>query len=372
MTVWTKIAICLTAFCFSITFLQAQNGKKYWNEGELTWDDFKERTSSFGETSYLSYGLEYKRERRRSNDTVFVRVVAYAFVNTQESWIHPAYKNEQYLRYNQVIFNIVEVYKRELQQQLDKAYSPLQYDQLLHYWMGRCNETVSKFVRESNWGTRMDAIQGGEEKTWLSMRSYPVMDFPDFRLGKFGLGVHMGTGTSFYTATVQDFVVPRFVFNIGYYFMYTKYMLYVDVMYGSARMRDTFEHDVLLPEGQGLSSGFVNAALGYKLVEGRKFSLTPFAGYGLAQFSIPNHNIEEEKIYISNGNWMCGVNVDYNLRTRLVIGRSKYYKVQDVKNVFPVHTRLALHRAHFHPDFKGFVLNLTVGIGIGGQFIRVE
>jgi hypothetical protein len=107
-----KIIILLFGL-FSTCELSAQYYKKEWLDGKLTWEDFTERTGGQN-ISELSYFLGYNTGKQKQGDTVIVRNVAYSYMDRNLSWINPAYKTEQQLRYNQIIFDIVETYKRKL------------------------------------------------------------------------------------------------------------------------------------------------------------------------------------------------------------------------------------------------------------------
>ena len=83
--------------------------------------DFREHEISFeNTTSELKYVIGYKTRKEKINDTVVFRLQSFCYTDTQLSWIKPGFKAPQNLQYNQVIFNIADLYRRKLQYDLDR------------------------------------------------------------------------------------------------------------------------------------------------------------------------------------------------------------------------------------------------------------
>ena len=55
------LTFCL--FLLAFTFLQAQTDRRLWSQGPLTWNDFTIMPASFGQRSYLQYGIGYNPVR---------------------------------------------------------------------------------------------------------------------------------------------------------------------------------------------------------------------------------------------------------------------------------------------------------------------
>ena len=115
-----KIVIIFLANLILAYGLFAQNNTREWSQGKLTWDDFKEGKSELHESqiSYFAYSFLFFPERQMFENALVVRNVARAHMDRNLSWVNPEYKTEQLLRYNQVIFDIVELYRRKLQIEL--------------------------------------------------------------------------------------------------------------------------------------------------------------------------------------------------------------------------------------------------------------
>ena len=101
-----------------IVGVYGQENRKNWTDGKLTWNDFQEREQSIG-VSELEYFLGYNTGKHKFNDTTVFRIQTFCYMDRNLSWIDKDFKNNQYLKYNQVIFNIAELYRRKLQYALD-------------------------------------------------------------------------------------------------------------------------------------------------------------------------------------------------------------------------------------------------------------
>lgn len=105
----------------AIQFSFAQEDKMFWKEGrKLTWNDFKEKAPSFHSSaaitaSGLSYG--FSADINRGNVVVNYEIKAYFLTN--ESWVKPRFKNDEYLlEHEQLHFDITELYVRKFRKKL--------------------------------------------------------------------------------------------------------------------------------------------------------------------------------------------------------------------------------------------------------------
>ena len=156
---FTKILLGL----FLTSGLMAQEYQKNWNDGKLTWQDFSERSGP-NVISELKYFLGYNTLKQRFGDTTVIRFVAKGYIDKKLSWINPEFKNDQYLRYNQVIFDIVETYRRRLQYELDRLITYFEIEGKFNQIYNSCNVEIEKFQKESNEGKELNSILFWEQK----------------------------------------------------------------------------------------------------------------------------------------------------------------------------------------------------------------
>jgi len=112
--------------------------------------DFREREISFeNTTSELKYVIGYKTRKEKINDTVVFRLQSFCYTDTQLSWIKPGFKAPQNLQYNQVIFNIAELYRRKLQYDLDRLGSCFSVETAFKHQYEALNNEVEIFQSPS-------------------------------------------------------------------------------------------------------------------------------------------------------------------------------------------------------------------------------
>ena len=221
---------CVVIVLFFSSELLAQELNKEWNEGKLTWQDFTERESDFT-ISELKYFLAYHTEKKEYGDTIVNRYKATCYINKNFSWINPAFKIEQYLRYNQVIFNLVEIHRRKLQYELDRLNYYYESEGKFNTIYASCNSEIEKFKKDSNEGRLVNAIDFWEHTTNEELKSYRDSKIPDFENKNFGYGMHAGLGTGVFTGSLSEHFSPTFNIIFGFDFAYKKSILFLNLKY---------------------------------------------------------------------------------------------------------------------------------------------
>ena len=124
--------------------------------------DFREREISFeNTTSELKYLIGYKTRKEKINDTVVFRLQSFCYTDTQLSWIKQGFKTPQKLQYNQVIFNIAELYRRKLQYDLDRLGSCFSVETAFKHQYEALNNEVEIFQSQSLSGRGLKLYRNG-------------------------------------------------------------------------------------------------------------------------------------------------------------------------------------------------------------------
>ena len=136
------------------TMATAQESRRGWEKGPLTWSDFVPMGESIGaEHSYLEYILDVEQRKDEVNGMEMKTRTAVLYVDRKMSWVDTHYRTPQELRYNQVAFNIAELHRRRLQLVIDTGGTANMnyYSRLLAY-------EVDSFCHESNYGADTAAV----------------------------------------------------------------------------------------------------------------------------------------------------------------------------------------------------------------------
>ena len=123
-----------------------QKNIRYWEKGPLTWNDFTLVDKSIGsEHSYLEFGLDVVDRKQEIGGLQIAVRTAVAFCNKDMSWVDINYRTPEQLRYNQVLFNLVELHRRRLQVAVDTGQRVN-----MDYYMRLLTYEVDSFSRACN------------------------------------------------------------------------------------------------------------------------------------------------------------------------------------------------------------------------------
>lgn len=352
------------------TGLMAQEYQKNWSDGKLTWQDFSEREGVRG-ISELRYFLGYNTDKQRYGDTTVLKINAKCYIDKRLSWINPAYKTEQYLRYNQVVFDIVEIHRRRLQFELDRVYTFNEIEGKFHYIYNSCTIEIDKFNEESNGGQVLSVIEFWEQETAEELNFQPDHKIPEFETRNFGYAMHAGFGSGFFTGSLGEHFAPTFNFMYGFDFAYKKSIFYLNGTLAGDKVRKDYIFAESWYEGQRANVTIIDVSYGYALIDNKKIKFSPFAGLGITEFTGKNKNDKKGEPRIVDYNMIFGINIDYKIRTRLKLVPNHYFGVKE-KVETSVRARLYITRAKYYEDLQGYSINLTIGLCGFGNMIRLK
>lgn len=349
--------------------VQAQDYKKEWTEGKLTWDDFTERSGT-PVTSELKYFLGYNTVKHRLGDTILLRIDAIGYMDRKLSWINPDFRNDQLLRYNQVIFDIVEVYRRRLQFELDHITGVYEtgpkFDQIIRM----CDSETEKFRAASNAGQNMNTVAFWEQKTADELQSLPDQTIPPFKPGAFGYAMDGGLGSGIFTGSLGQHFTPAFNILLGFDLAYRKSILYMNATLATDRIRKDYGSDSWM-KGQRANVAILDISYGYALIDNTWLKLSPFAGLGLTEFTTPNKNEQGDDLRMDAVNLLFGLNTDFKLRTHISLLPSSLLSLKE-KTETSVRARLYITRANYSADLQGYSINFTLGICVFANPVRIK
>ncbi len=354
---------------FLASGVQSQDYKKEWTEGKLTWEDFTERKGT-PVTSELKYFLGFNTVKHHLGDTTLLRIDAIGYMDRKLSWINPDFRNDQLLRYNQVIFDIVEVYRRRLQFELDHVTGMYEtgakFDQIIRM----CNGETEKFREASNAGQNMNSIVFWEQKTADELQSLPDYTIPPFKPGGIGYALHGGLGSGIFTGSLGQHFTPAFNMLFGFDLAYRKSNLYMIATLATDRIKKDYGFDSW-KKGQRANVAILDISYGYAVIDNTWLKLSPFAGLGLTEFTSPDKNEQGDYLHMDDLNLIFGVNTDFKLRTHISLLPSTFLSIKE-KTETSVRARLYITRANFYGDLQGYSINFTLGICVFANPVRIN
>jgi hypothetical protein len=210
-----NLYLLLFAFCFNSAV-----GQEYrlWRNGKLEWVDFYERNGVVT-PSNLKYNFIYTPYKKEINNTVYSRTIYLTTLDKKSTWINPEFKTDQQLRYNQVIFDIAEWGKTELEDYLRskdklKAWQLKGFKSDLKKIEKGIETRVKKFQKESESGANLETVEQWEQTVKEKLSKVDTTIFPKYD-NKLIWSGYITAGGSMLTGDVGKYFGPGAFFNFG-------------------------------------------------------------------------------------------------------------------------------------------------------------
>lgn len=359
-------------FCIS-TFAQTTETDSrmisYWGDEKLTWNDFQgvpPKNSDY--SSEISYGIGYRPfEKPVDSLDMDVRwIETYCYMDRGASWVKENEKTDINLLYNQTIFDIVELYSRRLQEEINhlsgSAFTVLnKLDELLREYDSKIKNVHAILSGETNDGMNGDRVNYWYNKTRLELSQLERKIIPDYQLGHWGLGVSFDLGYGFLSGGSKDYFSNNFNLSFGFDIGYRPIIFYLRGILGFNSVKKEFTYDNKFWEkdlGTGLA--VIELTSGYPVVNNDDFSLTPFCGIGIVEFSVRSSEDRYKKQNIDDFTGVFGLNMDYkfskvlNLLGGVFSGEASHWLIR---------ARLTAAPFNMNENLKGWTVNFTLGVG---------
>jgi hypothetical protein len=343
---------------------------KYWSDGKLTWGDFKGDPGFPLLDCELKYFLTYKTEYQKINDIRVYRIVANSYADRNLSWAKPYKKTDQNLEYFQVVFDIVELHKRKLQENLDRLDGVYLAEDQLHSTLNSCEKMLAIFRAESNQGADTTVVQKWQKNIQTELNGITDHGIPVFERRNFGYGGHFGFGTGINTGTLGNFFPSTFNFIFGFDLAYRDVTLFLNATLANSKAAMFYDGEISIPEGERATVAILDFSLGYPVLNRSKFKLTPFAGVGIFEYSEKTKPGKTNVETILAPGFLFGLNTDFKLRKNLSLIPETFLNTREYTE-FLVRARVYVSKANIAPDLQGYSINLTLGIGMSGNAIRL-
>lgn len=124
-------------------------------------------------------------------------------------------------------------------------------------------------------------------------------------------------------------------------------------------------------KGQNAHLAILDASLGYAVIDRKNFKLSPFAGWGLTEFSGENLDNENDKegLRLTDHHLVFGVNADYKLKTTIkLVPAFGFKEIAETS----IRARLYLTKTSYFSGLSGCTINLAFGICGFGNLIKMK
>jgi hypothetical protein len=283
-----------------------------WKENGLTWDNFKGKPNMFvSYSSELYYVLTFKAIDEQIKDVKIKRLIAVAYINPELSWVKSDAKTAQHLRYNQVVFDIVEYNRRELQYTLNDYANIFQADRILYQRNKVIQDMIEHFNKSTNNGQNDSLVIDFSNRLKEGLGGIEKSAIPLIKERNFSIGMHIGGGAMLLDGAANKYFSNAVgAMNFGFEFQRKKssFLLNIGLGMGNKLKQDYNDiHQNIWAKDKKCDLTFFHFAYGYNFIFAKQHCLTPHLGLGVLEFSMKNPNDKNKPFTL----------VDYNLAVGL-------------------------------------------------------
>ncbi len=341
--------------------------KRQWDEGRLTYDDFRGRPSLSADGSHAEFFLGYSIAHDTTSGLLVDYPRADATMKPYQSWMLPSHRNSTTLRYHQLQFDLLEAERRRLQLSLLKGddYG----DALLDSAFFHLGQRLDSLKTSTSEGGDSTALSLWEEHTSQLLASLPPVSPLHFHQ-QWLLEIGVGGGLQFFTGTLNDDFSSGFSFNFMIDMLYGRHMMAMDIGVGVLAARDTvWNVDDYFYTNLPVNDIHALVEYGYRLVDHNRWSLTPFVGGGFHRLDQSEDNITFGAV---TGTLAAGILFQRRSMMDISMTSSNTAERYDLDFTGKI---TVTHSQFNHIDGKpsGFGIYLQVGAAVGwGRYIVTQ
>jgi len=367
---------CLIILLLILSFINAQNNDLAllnWDDRKLDWSDFKGTPKPLSPyDSEFQFQIGYSTKTYLKGDLNIYGFVTHSYMDRYLSWADASIRNDQYLLYNQIIFNITELYSRYLQKELSTLKNLVIPEEetasyMLKSFNSKCIHHINKFQIESAYGRNREVLNIWDKKIQNLLQITPKLADPVYALSNHGIGGSFDLGYGLLTDPANKFISNPINIAFGFEYAYRPLPLtfYLRGTLGFNSIKRSFTKENKLWR-KDLSTGFalLHFSTGYHLVKTKNCNITPFVGIGLVELGAlsTKSRYEDHSLYKSAP--IFGLNIDYKFYKSLALIPPRE------KADFFIRYRLYITPFSIDKNLKGNVINFTIGIGGFTNFLN--
>ena len=367
--------------CFTISAQQRDTNTKQWSSGMLSWEDFQDTTNIKGVSSILKTNLGIDIEKTKEGNTKTIQPRAYAYIDRSQSRIVPSEKSDTLLRYYQATFDLLELYRRKLQNELNKGLTGIDAENEHRHYMQLYNEQCEKMAIETAKGKNQNKMREWELYIIQELRATPLSSTPLIQPRGFGYGIHIGFGAIFPIGDdLSNYFSPAWQFHLGLDFAYKRTHLLLDMAAGSTKMKqdlsityDKGTQETTWIKGQHPSYSQFSVALGYEMIDNKHFSMMPFIGGTQTEYSrvLDRQGQDKVNIYKNDFNITAGINFDYRFSTIVSLVPSFWFGHREMFTS-SIRTRIYINYGKYDFMLKGVQLGFSVSYCGFGRLLKIS
>lgn len=288
----------------SITAMAASSDDiKLWSDGPLTWSDFHQLMPP---TSSEASRLEVELSATPQESGATARLEARAIMHRNASATSEAQSTPERLRYHQLQFDLLELMRRNLQQEINNGIDGATVEKRLKYYQDLYRQRVRQIAQETKNGALEAAVGSWEENIESQLATLGTPQVPQVTTMQGCYGIYAGVGYDMPTGKLHDNFGGSIMFHVGLTGGYKRFRVKADVAFGQPSYRNDNIFNIAPDEEgrplQGNNSSnathiMASVQLGYTVLNHGRLSITPNVGgfYNRYGWDIANYSWDKDE-----------------------------------------------------------------------------
>lgn len=343
---------------------------RYWDEGPLTYADLSARKSELPKISEFQYNISWTTSDWKTGNTRFRVPVSRSYLNPYASWVHPDFRTDAMLQYIQTGFDYVEICRRRAMRELMQG-STFGQGSVMKFHLDVADSFMAKLKDETQQGQDAAAVQDYARRVKAELAQTEEVQYDDLRIDPrgFGMGMHWGIRSEFYTGPVTYYLTPIAGLDFGFDFCFSRINLYIGSLLGlggrykQAIARDGYQWNA----GERMKGGNIEVSIGYTEFDSQWWKVAPFAGIGVGFIDYPYHpgNPDKKSDGISGFRYQAGISADLKF-SRLV----DYVQALEGLSETSVRSRLYVAHTAFPTPAPSWTVNFGLSVNMLGWILK--
>ena len=343
---------------------------RYWDEGPLTYSNLSSRMSEWPKISEFQYNISLTTKAWKTGNTRFLAPYTRSYMNPYSSWVHPDYRTGAMLQYIQTGFDYVEICRRRAMREMMGG-STFGQGSILRFHLDVADSFMAKMKDETAQGQDAEAVQDYAHRVKAELAQTEDVLYDDLRIDPrgFGMGMHWGIGSEFYTGQMANYVTPIAGIDFGFDFCFSRVNLYLSGLLGfggrykQAIARDGYQWNA----GERMRGGNIEVSLGYTVFDSQWWKVAPFAGIGVGFIDYPSNpgNPDKNTDEISGFRYQAGISTDLKFFREV-----DYVHAMEGLSELSVRSRLYVAHTAFPSPAPSWTINFGIGVNLQGWILK--
>lgn len=280
-----KITFLIYLFCGVASLCAATIvGQRSWEEGALSWADFKGNPLIKNSQSYMSVELLQDSRVITQEHMQSFSISAKAVMYPEKSYVDSADRTDLKLRYFQAQFDLLEVMRRRFQSELAQGISGIEADRRLTFYANLYNSECRRMAEETDNGGDDARLQFFEYDIRRQLEDIGMPPVPNVVPSKFKYGFFLGTGMVWQLGELSDAFSSTWDFTFGLKASYRRFNVEGMITYGNPSLNypnlvnteyDGLGYRANVKNANYLAIGFNG---GFSVFSNKHLSVSPYIG----------------------------------------------------------------------------------------------